>query len=237
MLGLLAHGLHLLLVVLGLVGVVALLLPQLRDAHSSRAPAFRPPATVAEHEERIAELRSAVRTGQLTVPRALASKGSGAHAELDASLWRSVAVSSSGAAAFVHAAMFPHHLSEGLLLGAFFLLSSVAQALWAVLVARRATDRLLLIGVFGNLACIGLWATTRTVGLPFGLIPGPEGVGAWDVSCVVWEWAVVLACTAGLHANHDRRQLALGRLGQRAWLWVGLSGVALAVLSLTVGHG
>lgn len=64
MLGLLAHGLHLLLVVLGLAGVGALLLPQLRAARFSRAAAFRPPATTAEHEPRVAELRRSFPTPQ-----------------------------------------------------------------------------------------------------------------------------------------------------------------------------
>lgn len=62
MLGLLAHGLHLLLAVLGLAGVGALLLPQLTAARFSRAAAFRPPVTTAEHEPRVAELRRSFAT-------------------------------------------------------------------------------------------------------------------------------------------------------------------------------
>jgi hypothetical protein len=34
-----------------------------------------------------------------------------------------------------------------------------------------------------------------------------------------------------------RRQLPAGRPGRLAWAWMGLSCVALVVLSFTVGHG
>lgn len=234
---LLTHGLHLLLPVLGLVGVGALLHPRLHQTLLSRGPANRRSATEAEHDERIAALRAKVSTGQLTTPPVLESTMSRGRSLRDPSLWRVMAVSSSGAAAYVHAALFPHHLREGVLLGAFFLLSAAAQAVWAYLLARGVTSRLLLVGILGNLGCIALWATTRTVGLPFGLVPGPEGVGAWDLSCVVWEGAVVLTCTAGLNTDRHRWRLGLGDLGRQAWSWICLSGALLAVLSLTVAHG
>lgn len=233
MLGLLAHGVHLLLLFLGLAGVTALLLPQLGPPHpGSRNGSYRRPTDLHEHDQRVATLRSAVDTGRLTAT----GRSAWAGAERDASLWRAVAVSSSAAAAVVHAAMFAPHLDQGPLISGFFLLSALAQAAWAYAVARRATSNLLLVGIFGNLAFIGLWAVTRTTGLPFGLTDGPEGVGGWDVSCVIWEWAVVLTCATGLYASAGRRRLVLGRLGALAWLWVVLSGIALMVLSLTVVH-
>ncbi|MCW2847642.1 MAG: hypothetical protein JWR90_1616, partial [Marmoricola sp.] len=159
-----------------------------------------------------------------------------ATAERDGSLWRAVAVSSSGAAAYIHAALFPHHVEEGLLLGAFFLVSALGQAAWAWLMARAVTRELLLVGLGGNLALIALWAVTRTVGLPFGLLPGPEGMGAWDVCCVVWEWAVALACAVGLTGDQRRWGLPLGALGRHALLFLSVSVVVLAVLSLAVSH-
>ena len=236
MLGLLAHGLHLLLLVLGLVGVGALVLPQLHQTRLSRGPSYRRPATVAEHDERVAALRASLATGQLTAPPLLESTTPRERVLHDPSLWRVMAVSSSGAAAFVHAALFPHHLQEGLLLGAFFLASAVVQAGWAYRVAREATSDLLAAGIIVNLALIALWAVTRTVGLPFGLLPGPEEVGGWDVSCVIWESTVVLACVAGLRTSTRQRRLVLGHLGRWAWWWMALCGIALIVLSLTVAH-
>ena len=68
MLGLLAHAVHFLLVVLGLVGVAVLLFPQVQAARSRRTT-FRPPANPDEHEQRVAALRAAVETaGSLTAP-------------------------------------------------------------------------------------------------------------------------------------------------------------------------
>src|SRR6478735_3713917 len=67
MLGLLAHGFHLLLLVLGLAGVLYLLFPQVQAAtRSSRRTTYRAPASPSEHEQRVAELRASVLGGQLT---------------------------------------------------------------------------------------------------------------------------------------------------------------------------
>ncbi len=133
MLGLLAHGFHLLLVVFGLVGVAVLLFPKVQAAaRSSRRTAFRPPANLSEHEQRVAELRAAVASGRLTTPEVvLRSRGREAR---DAATWRAVAVASSMAAAGVHAAVFPHHLQESYVVGISFLAMTLGQAAWACLV-------------------------------------------------------------------------------------------------------
>jgi hypothetical protein len=64
---LLAHGAHLLLVVLGLIGVAALLLPQFNRSPLSRRTALRPPTTPAEHQARAAQPPIAVSSGHPTV--------------------------------------------------------------------------------------------------------------------------------------------------------------------------
>ena len=121
------------------------------------------------------------------------------------------------------------------MVGAFFLVVTLAQAAWACLVLLNATDdRLLLAGIAGSLGLIALWATSRTVGLPFGL--GREPVGAWDVACFVWEAVLVAACLVGLRRPAAERGLVLGDLGRAAWTWVLLSGVLLVVMTLTVSH-
>ena len=107
----------------------------------------------------------------------------------DASLWRALAVSSSGAAAGVHAAILPHHAAEWWVVGAFFLAVTLAQAAWACLVSLDATRKRLVAGIVGSLGLVALWAVSRTVGLPFGL--GREAVGAWDLAAVAWELVVV----------------------------------------------
>lgn len=234
MLGILAHGFHLLLVVLGLVGVAILLFPQLQAARASRRTSFRPPASSDEHQQRVTALRAAVRSGSLTTPDESALRATTREAR-DASTWRAVAVASSVAAAGVHAAVFPHHLEESLVVGAFFLLVTLAQAAWACLVTLDATSRRLLVaGIAGSIGLVALWAVSRTTGLPFGL--GREAVGGWDVASGIWELAVVAACLVGLRRPRSERALVMGDLGRTAWAWASLSGVVLLVLTLTVTH-
>jgi hypothetical protein len=236
MLGLLAHGLHLLLVVIGLAGLAYLLFPQVQAAatRSSRRTTFRAPATLSEHEERVAALRAAVQSGQLTTVDQVLERVP-AHAARDSSIWRGLAVGSSVAAAGAHAAVFPHHLEEAWYLGLFFLAVTLAQAAWACLVLLDTTDdRLLLAGIAGSLALVALWTVSRSIGLPFGL--GREPLGGWDVACAVWELVVVATSLVGLRRPRAERALVMGDLGRVPWSWVALSGVALIILTLTVSQ-
>ena len=233
MLGLLAHGFHLLLVVLGLAGVLYLLFPQVQAAtRSSRRTTYRSPASASEHEQRVAELRASLMGGQLTTADQAMLRSPGRTAR-DPSTWRGLAVGSSVAAAGAHAAVFPHHLEEAWYLGLFFLVVTLAQAAWAVLAYLDATnDHLLLAGIVGSLGLVALWTVSRTVGLPFGL--GTEPVGGWDIACAVWELVIAATCVVGLRRPKDGRALAMGDLGPAAWVWAALSGVTLLVLTLTV---
>jgi hypothetical protein len=232
MLGLLAHGFHLLLVVIGLTGLAYLLFPQVHAAaRSSRRP-FRPPATASEHEERVAALRAALHSGQLTTPGCTPAPN---HVERDSSTWRGLAVGSSVAAAGAHAAVFPHHLGEAWYLGLFFLVVTLAQAAWATLVLLDASDdRLLVAGIVGSLALVTLWVVSRTAGLPFGL--GREPVGGWDIACAVWELLIVATAAVGLRRPRAVRAQVLGDLGRASWSWAALSGATLIILTLTVAQ-
>ena len=233
MLGLLAHGFHLLLVVLGLAGVLYLLFPQVQAAtRSPRRTTHGASASPTEHEQRVAELRASLLGDQLTTADQVMLH-SPSHAARDSSTWRGLAVGSSVAAAGAHAAVFPHHLEEAWYLGLFFLVVTLAQAAWAVLVFLDATsDGLLLAGIVGSLGLVALWTVSRSVGLPFGL--GTEPVGGWDIACAVWELVIAATCAVGLRRPEDGRALAMGDLGPTAWVWAALSGVSLLVLTLTV---
>jgi hypothetical protein len=125
-----------------------------------------------------------------------------------------LAVVSSAAAAGVHAAVGPAHFREGTLLGLFFASSALAQLLWAGTVAVRCTRPLLVAGALGNVTVIALWAVTRTLGLPFGLLPGPEEVGPWDVCCGLWELIIACSCIALLQS---RDPLPTRLVAFRAW--------------------
>jgi hypothetical protein len=234
MLGLLAHGFHLLLVVIGLTGLAYLLFPQVQAAARSSRRTFRPPATPTEHEERVAALRAAVGSGRLTTPE-YPPTPTPAHLERDSSTWRGLAVGSSVAAAGAHAAVFPHHLGEAWYLGLFFLVVTLGQAAWATLVLLDATDdRLLLAGIVGSLGLVALWTVSRTTGLPFGL--GREPVGGWDIACAVWELLIVATSVVGLRRPRAQRALVMGDLGRASWSWAALSAATLIVLTLTVSQ-
>ena len=70
-------------------------------------------------------------------------------------------------AAFIHLWVMPGHFAEWWGYGTFFLLAAVAQTIYAAVLLRRPDPRLFAVGIVGNLAIIGLWVVTRTVGIPF----------------------------------------------------------------------
>ncbi len=102
-------------------------------------------------------------------------------------------------AALAHFWVMPEHFAEWWGYGAFFLVVACAQALYALLLLRERSSRLLWAGLLGNLAIIVLWAWTRTVGIPFfGPHAGEvEDIGAIDIVSKVVE-ALLIAVLAML---------------------------------------
>jgi hypothetical protein len=75
-------------------------------------------------------------------------------------------------AALIHLWVTPEHFGEWWGYGTFMLVSFVAQAIYAVaLLVRPRWPLLLLAGASGNLAIIGMWVVSRTVGIPWGRRP------------------------------------------------------------------
>jgi hypothetical protein len=215
----LAHGIHYAVLGVGLLGLAVLLGPRL--AGPRQIP-------VDAHDERVRALRRQLRSGPATlalpvVPTRLVLARSRSTAE---TLLLPLAVVSSAAAAGVHAAVGPAHLREQTLFGAFFAGSALLQILWAALVVLRPTRTVFLAGVVGNLAVLGLWVLTRTAGLPFGLMPTPEAVGPWDLTCAAWEVVVVTTGVALLHSGEPRPRLLA---------WTGWSVAARSWAALSVG--
>lgn len=239
MLGLLAHGLHWSIVLLGVSGAGYLLRPKLRLRALSPRHTYRPPRSLPEHEARVLELRAAVASGRLGEVRPQRNAGSASVPTARTNAWsdlRAVVVTSSMSAGVIHAAVFPHHLRERAVVGAFFALAAITQLVWAVLVTRSASRWLLRAGVAGNVSLICLWAVSRTVGLPAGLADGHRGVGAWDLAAFVWELAVVAGCLALLRRPGADRLSMLATVGRRAWLWAALSTSTLTLITLLVPH-
>jgi hypothetical protein len=63
--------------------------------------------------------------------------------------------------------VIPEHFEEWWGYGLFFLIVTIAQALYAVILLRWPGQGLLLAGIAGNSAIILLYLLTRTVGIPF----------------------------------------------------------------------
>jgi hypothetical protein len=145
-----------------------------------------------------------------------------------------LALTGTVAAAGVHAAMFPPHLRERALFGAFFLGCAVLQLAWAERALRRPTPGWLVLGAVGNVVVVALWTVTRTAGLPLGLMPAPEAVGTWDVACSAFELVAAGACVAA--ARRGSRRLAQWRERHSvAHAWLALAVTLLVVLSVAGG--
>src|SRR5829696_5730242 len=97
-------------------------------------------------------------------------------------------------AALIHLWVTPEHFEEWWGYGTFMLVSFVAQAIYAAaLLVRPRWPLLLLAGASGNLAIIGMWVVSRTVGLPVGPGAGEvEGIGALDLISTASEVGLVV---------------------------------------------
>jgi uncharacterized membrane protein YdcZ (DUF606 family) len=123
------------------------------------------------------------------------------------------------ASSAVHAGLVQEHLREWWGYGAFFVVASIAQGIFGLLLLalperphweaqawRHWRRRLYLAGIAGNLAMVALYVVTRTSGIPW---LGPEAgsvesVAAIDLLSKAAELGVV-ACLAVLYrsAGHE----------------------------------
>lgn len=94
--------------------------------------------------------------------------------------------------------------------GAFFVIVVVGQAVYSLLLPRLAEVRTFLVaGVAGNVALLGLWAWTRSVGgVPIGPHRHIEPIGAVDGATMAVQLLAVLLLMQALR----RRPIRLGSL-------------------------
>lgn len=224
----LAHGIHYAVLGIGLLGLALLLAPRL--AGPRRFPADA-------HEARVHALRHQLSGGPpaLSVPVTFpAPAAARSRAE---SVLLPLAVVSSATAAGVHAALGPAHFAEQPLFGLFFAGAAALQLLWSLAVVLQPGRGAFVVGVAGNAAVLALWALTRTYGLPFGLMPAPEAVGLWDLTCAAWELVVVACCVALLRSGDRRpRMLAWTAWSVPARSWAAVSAGVLVSLTF-IGAG
>lgn len=226
-----AHAIHYGVVAIGLLGVLALIGPQLIGGRRSGPPRD-------DHAVQVSALATHIASGRLgsaSIPPVVAPWSHRPFRDTGevGVLYLPVTVVSSAAAAGVHAALAPAHFRDVVAFGVFFALAAVAQSGWAIAMGFRPSRRLLRAAVGGNTALLLLWLTTRTVGLP-GLMPQPEQVGLWDLSCVAWELAIVITAVQMLRAGPatDLRLAAWPDWTPSARLWALGTAFALPLLTL-----
>jgi hypothetical protein len=134
-------------------------------------------------------------------------------------------------AAVVHGLVIGEHVDESALYGAFFIVVTVLQVLYAVAVMARPGRLLLWLGAVGNVAIVVLWIVTRTAGIPVGPHAGEvEPVGLLDILAAVAELAVAFAAVAAL------RQAAMSRIapGSRASSSLDMQATSIDSASATI---
>jgi hypothetical protein len=132
-------------------------------------------------------------------------------------------------AGVIHIGASIDHAQEFLLYTPVFALFAAFQVGWALVVTRRSSPRVLVLGIALNAAVVLLWVASRTVGVPIAPVPWvPEPVGAADLLATVAESAIVLGTACVLRSPGSR-------FAQRALAW--LAPVLLGVLFLSVMYG
>ncbi|HEX9694747.1 MAG TPA: hypothetical protein VGB64_00370 [Actinomycetota bacterium] len=115
----------------------------------------------------------------------------------DALLVRAAVFASAGAGALHLGAVHPH-MQEWPPAALFMLVAGIAQLAWIAWVANDASRTKVFAGLAGNAGVIALWVVTRTIGLPFGPMPGvAEHAHAPDLIATGLE-AIVVGALAGL---------------------------------------
>lgn len=156
-----------------------------------------------------------------------------------------VAAALSLGAGLIHLTAGPPHLIELGALGLGFYLADIFQiAVAALLLVRSDARPLVWIVIAGNVALIGAWAWSRSVGVP-GIPGGPESAGAGDGITVVLQIALIAVLSLRL-GGWDLR--LIGSRSESvvetfvtaslvAILGVIILSTTIAVVDLTADHG
>jgi hypothetical protein len=109
-------------------------------------------------------------------------------------LLRVVAVCSLFGSEAIHTSIIAAHLAEWVGAGAFFTVISVIEGLLAVGLIETRSRWACLVGLAVSMGTVGVWAVSRTVGIPFGPNGGRvEAIGAADAVSTVLELTAACA--------------------------------------------
>jgi hypothetical protein len=124
-------------------------------------------------------------------------------------------------AAWVHLAYTSSHWRDWWAYGAFFLVTGLGQGLLAAALLRWPRHWTALIGIAGNLAIVGMYVQSRTIGVPLGPHAGvAEQTGAVDLATTGVEIATV-ALLLALVGSRTRRWIMNLLPLAGALLWAG----------------
>jgi hypothetical protein len=142
------------------------------------------------------------------------------------------------ASSFIHSAVIADHVEEHWLIGAFFVVVTIAQAIWAVLVYSEPLNRrVLFAGAVGNAAVAVVWAVSRTVGIPIGWHPWrPEAVGRADVLSTLCELAAAGLVALVLTRTRDARTSLTGAQVRLATMLAGPLFIYSVLAAFGGGH-
>jgi hypothetical protein len=160
-------------------------------------------------------------------PRPAASQESAAYTTSETVLLLVAAVA--GVGGLIHVGAAVDHAAEFLLYTGVFAALAMIQLTWAAMILRRPSRRVLLSGCVFNVGIIGLWAASRTVGVP--VAPRPwvaEAVGVPDLLETSGELVTVIALWSVLMST----RMAIARtVAER------VAPVLMTVLLLSVLYG
>jgi hypothetical protein len=137
-----------------------------------------------------------------------------------------------GSAGAIHLAMVPSHMDSSSVEGIGFALAGWLQIGLALWILARPSRSALRIVMLANVAFLGVWAISRTWGLPVGEHSGhPHDVAFVDLACVGIEVAVVVAAALLLQHPDWGRTWHGARLAVAAIVPVAVLGLATAALA------
>jgi hypothetical protein len=137
-------------------------------------------------------------------------------------------------AGLVHLAVVGVHLDEWLLAGVFFAVLGAAQLGWGLAALARDTAPFARTVITVNVGGLGLWAVSRTTGVPFGPEAGvAEAVGTADTLCMALQVLTVGALAVALRTSEQAASSAARDEARRLRTGRGLAALGVGALVMS----